>query len=163
MSRQVNYTGEFVQTIYVSNHDPELSAMAILSDKQIPESFVQLSERSKSYKECVLAHLLLKVTNHDELLDTMCSFMRSASDGGTTAKVMTEYAASIAFALEHKDLAIDIITRNQPSEVGPHIWSLVSAIKKGMPGVMYQSLLTSNLHLASTEWDQSRAVVINSL
>jgi hypothetical protein len=163
MSRQVNYTGEHIPDGYVAGYDPNLTAQSILLRKQIPDNFVNLSSRSKAYKENVLGQLLLQVQDHDQLLDTMCSFMRSAPDGSTTLQVMTEYAASIAFALEHKDLAIQMITRNEPTQVGPHVWSLVNAIKKGMPGVMYQGLLTSNVHIASAEWEATKEVVINSL
>lgn len=162
MSRQVNYTGEFTDIINV-NPDPQLAADLILNRGAIPENFVALSTASKAYRDSVLAYLLLGVTDHDGLIDTMCKFMRSAPNSGTTVKVMTEYAASIAFALEHKDLAIDIITRNEPTEVSQFVWTIVGAIKKGMPGVMYQGLVTSNVHTAKIEWESTKELVINSI
>lgn len=162
MSRQVNYTGEYTD-ITVVNPDPQLAADVILNRGNIPENFISLSTASKAYRDSVLAYLLLGVTNHDELLDTMCKFMRSSPQGGTTVKVMTEYAASIAYALEHKDLAIEIITRNEPTEVTQFVWSIVSAIKKGMPGIMYQGLITSNVHSAQLDWENTKELVIDSL
>jgi hypothetical protein len=162
MSRQVNYSGDFIE-IVTADPEPRVAAELILRQGKIPENFVALSNASKAYRDTTLGLILLAVTEHDELVDTMCKFMRGTPTGGTTAKVMTEYAAAIAFALEHKDLAIDIITRNDPSEVTPFVWTLVGAIKKGMPGVMYQGLVTSNVHTAQLDWEQTKGLVINSI
>lgn len=162
MSRQVNYSGDYIEIVSAAP-DPRIAAEVILRQGKIPENFVALSNASKAYRDTVLAMLLLGVTEHDTLVDTMCKFMRGAPNGGTTAQVMTEYAASIAFALEHKDLAIEIITRNDPSEVTQFVWTIVGAIKKGMPGVMYQGLVTSNVHNAQIDWEATKELVINSI
>lgn len=162
MSRQVNYTGEFVEYSGLQT-EPQFAAQSILQNKVLPQNFIALSQASKAYRDLTLAYLLLGVDNRDELVDTMCRFMRGAPDGGTTVQVMTEYAASIAYALEHKDLAIEMITRNDPAHVTPFVWSMVSAIKKGMPGLMYQGLITSNVHNANIDWAATKESIIDSL
>jgi hypothetical protein len=125
----------------------------IVYSNTMPKGFVALSEASKSFREAVTAEIITEVlesvnngndTAIDDLFYTFAAWLRSTPDGSSTLKTLTEYAASIAFALERKDFAVKVIKRSKPAEVGATIWTIVDAIKKGMPGVIYQQLVLNN-------------------
>lgn len=127
--------------------------------ESIPNRFVDLSASCKSFREAITARLLERVEtveDREKLLKMVTNWVASSTDNSINLRVFTEYAAAITFALEHKDLTVKIIKRNKPETVGRGVWSIVDAIKKGMPGVMYQGLVLSNKHLALAQFEQEK-------
>lgn len=129
----------------------------IVYNNTMPKGFIALSEASKAFREATTATIITEtleaVSNGadeaiDDLFNTFAQWLQRTPNGTSTLKTLTEYAASIAFALERKDFAVKVIKRSAPAEVGPTIWTIVEAIKKGMPGVIYQQLVLNNKLIA---------------
>lgn len=141
---------------------------AIVQHNAMPRNFITLSEASKAFREALTAQILIDLSNngsdaYDQVLNTFSSWLQMTPPGVSTLKTLQEYAASIAFAVERKDLAVKIIKRSKPGETTPTLWTIVDAIKKGMPGVLYQNLLINNLFSAIAQVeDQRTSGYINS-
>jgi hypothetical protein len=161
--------------IYESNlNNPELMSAeelvnectnSIVYSNTMPKGFIALSEASKAFREATTATIITEtleaVSNGadnaiDDLFNTFAQWLQRTPNGTSTLKTLTEYAASIAFALERKDFAVKVIKRSAPAEVGPTIWTIVDAIKKGMPGVIYQQLVLNNKLIAMNTLQQQQ-------
>lgn len=143
--------------------DPSTIASIIMLQKVLPKNFIFFSEASKAFRQAVLAELLYMANTEEEkerLIELFCEYVSGSAPESANLKVFSEYAASIAFALEQKPLAVKIITRNKPEQTPSSLWTLISAIKKGMPGIMYQGLLLSNKETATSEWNDTKRLVI---
>ena len=124
--------------------------------ESIPNRFIDLSGSSKAFREAITARLLERVEtleDREKLLNMVTRWVASSTDNSSNLRIFSEYAAAITFALEHTDVAVKIIKRNKPEAVSRSIWSIVDAIKKGMPGVMYQGYVLSNKPLALTQFE----------
>jgi len=128
----------------------------ILKDKMMPKNFIRLSEASKAFREALTAQLLTDVTDHDSLIDTFTGWLQMTPSGVSTLKTLQEYSAAITFAVERKDLTVKIIKRGEPGETSPAVWLIVDAMKKGMPGVMYQNLIINSRHSALRQLEEQQ-------
>lgn len=153
-SPSVDYTGEWVP-ITGDVTEPEDAAKAILSNS-IPNNLVALTE-SASFRDATLSYILQNCSDHDSLVNTMASAIRNAPAESKALKAYTDYAAAIAYAIGKSDLAVRIIKRNNPAAVTPHIWAIVSAMKKQMPSAFYASLVMSSGPDALSKWENERS------
>lgn len=128
----------------------------ILQDKMMPKNFIKLSEASKAFREALTAQLLTDVTDHDSLIDTFTGWLQMTPPGVSTLKTLQEYSTAITFAVERKDLTVKIIKRGQPGETSPAVWLIVDAMKKGMPGVMYQNLMINSRFAALRQLEEQQ-------
>jgi len=146
----VEYTGEsFNQGPLAST--PKEAANVILAG-YIPANFTDLSTDS-NFRDAVFGHVLVNTTEHDKVLEVFCQRLRSCNEASTVLTIV-EYAASIAYSWERKDVAVNAIRRVQVERATPHLWSVAQALSKQMPGPFYQSLLTSQLPTAESNWQQ---------
>lgn len=150
----VDYTGEWI-SISADVTEPQEAANAIFSGG-FPRNLVSLSA-SASFRDATLAYILENCSNHDSLLNTMVSAIRNAPAESEALKAYTDYAAAIAFAIGKSDLAVKIIKRNNPAAVTPHIWAIVTAMKKQMPSAFYASLVMSSGPDALSKWEIERS------
>lgn len=143
----------------------EACTSSIVYSHTMPKGFIALSEASKAFREAATAALITETleaasNGNDDAIDdvfgTFATWLQRTPNGTSTLKTLTEYAASIAFALERKDFAVKVIKRSTPAEVGPTIWTIVDAMKKGMPGVIYQQLVLNNKLIAMQTLQQQK-------
>lgn len=162
MSKQVDYNPVISIRTIGDTYDPTETSSYILNG-YIPANFVQLSKASKAFKELVLAEVLLNVNDRDALLTTVSNWVRASQPETQQLQVLSEYAAAIAFAFDEKELAVNIITRNKPASISKSVWTIIGAIKKGMPGLLYQGLVTGNKSNAEVEWNNTKDYVISTI
>lgn len=166
MSTQFQVDYDPSNTVYETPHfryeDPVQVAKIIMLGN-LPANFVHFSESSKAFREAVIAELLALADQEDsreKLMEKFCFYVSTCAPESTQLKVFSEYAAVIAYALEQKELAVKIITRNKPEATPASLWTLIGAIKKGMPGMMYQALLLGNRESATAEWNETKQFII---
>jgi len=150
----VDYTGEWIP-ITGDVTEPEDAAKAILTNS-IPRNLVDLSE-SAAFRDATLSYILQNCSDHDVLVNTMVSAIRNSPAESKALKAYTDYAATIMFAIGKSDLAVQIIKRNNPAAVTPHIWAIVAAMKKQMPSAFYASLVMSSGPGALSKWEIERS------
>lgn len=129
----------------------------------IPDNFVTL-QRSDVFRDATIASILEVASmenKFESVLDTLTKAMRSSPDNSATLLVFAEYLAAVAFAWEHQDLAAKAIMRTRPENTSPFLWTIVSAIKKGMPSVMYASLVMSVGNVAKEKWPEEALTLFN--
>lgn len=152
--RPIDYTGIPAPT-GAPVETPMQAAHAIVNGF-IPDNLARLSNQSEAFREVTLADLLMLAAaenKFEDVLNTLCLAVQSAADNSVYLRIYSEYAAAVAFAWEHQELAGKIIMRNNPQSTSPFLWTLVSAIKKNMPSAMYASLVMS---LGATSLDKWR-------
>jgi hypothetical protein len=146
----VEYTGESFSGGPLAS-TPREAANVILAG-YLPTNLTDLSTDS-NFRDAVLGHVLTDTIEHDRILEVFCQRLRSCNDASTVLTIV-EYTASIAYSWEHKGVAVNAIRRVQVERATPHLWSVAQALSKQMPGPFYQSLLTSQLSTAESNWQQ---------
>lgn len=149
----IDYTGDPVPT--GAPVETPFQAAHAIANGFIPDNLVRYSNLSDSFRDATIADLLLLAAaenKFEDVLKVLTAAVRSATDDSITLRIYSEYAASIAFAWEHQELAARIIMRNKPQATSPFLWSVVLAIKKNMPSAMYASVAMSQGEPALTRW-----------
>lgn len=151
----IDFTGEPISTGAPVN-TPLQAAHAIVNGV-IPDNLQKYSNLSDSFRDATIAELLVlssSLNKFEDVLSTLTKAVRSAPNNSIHLRVYSEYAAAIAFAWEHQQLAAKIIMRNEPQQTSPFLWSIVGAIKKNMPSAMYASVAMSQNEIAIKQWQQ---------
>lgn len=161
LQQSLDYTGQYINK-GPEVYDPEAAAKWILNGS-IPDNLAIISTQSNTFRDATLGEILTNVQDYDSLLHTLASAIRSAHDDTTDLKAYVEYYAAVAFAFDRKDLAGKAIMRMKPQNVGPAIWSIISAMKKQMPSPFYHSLLTSQGIQSKMTWVSERSNYFPSL
>lgn len=149
----IDYTGDPVPT-GAPVETPMQAAHAIVNGF-IPDNLVRFSNLSDSFRDATIADLLMLAAaenKFEQVLNTLTTAVRSAKDDTLNLRIYSEYAASIAFAWEHQQLAARIVMRNKPQATSPFLWSIVIAIKKNIPSAMYASIAMSQGGPALDKW-----------
>lgn len=154
LQQSFDYTGQYINKT-PEVYDPEAAASWILQGS-IPENLPIISSQSNAFRDATLGEILTRVTDYEQLMHLFAGAIRSVHDDTTDLKVYVEYYAAIAFAFDRKDLAGKAIMRMKPQNVGPAIWSIISAMKKQMPSPFYHSLLTSQGIQSKMTWQNER-------
>jgi hypothetical protein len=144
----VDYTGEHAPTQGLVS-TPEEAAQHIMRG-YIPMNLKDLST-SNYFRDAVLGYILRDATNHDTVLETLCSGLRGALEHHEI-RHYSEYVAAIAFSWERPTLALNAISRNKPTNATTFIWSVAQAMYKKMPGPFYQTLIVSQLDQNEQQW-----------
>lgn len=149
----IDYTGDPVPT-GAPVETPMQAAWSVVNGF-IPDNLLRFSNLSDSFRDATIADLLMLASaenKFEDVLATLTAAVRSAREDSVSLRIYSEYAASIAFAWEHQELAARIIMRNSPQNTSPFLWSIVAAIKKNMPSAMYASFAMSQGEPALTKW-----------
>lgn len=149
----VDYTGEFLPTQGLAS--TPLQAANQIMQGYVPANLVDLST-NHNFRDVVLGYLLRDATDQDTVLKTLCSAMRSAADEAHV-RILSEYAACVAYSWGHSQLAVQVIARNKPENATTFIWSVAQAMTKQMPGPFYQTLVVSQLPQAEAAYSSSVA------
>ena len=148
----VDYTGEAVNTQGLVS-TPQQAAHHIMRG-YLPTNLKDLSTNTH-FRDAVLGYILRDTTEHDIVLNTLCSALRGAAEE-IDIRVYSEYVAAIAYSWEHPTLALGAISRNKPTNATTFIWSVAQAMYKKMPGPFYQTLIVSQLDQTEESWRQSQ-------
>lgn len=149
----IDYTGDPVPT--GAPVETPLQAAHSIVNGYIPDNLVRFSNLSDSFRDATIAELLMLAASEnkfEQVLGTLAQSMRSAKEDTINLRIYSEYAASVAFAWEHQELAARIIMRNKPQATSPFLWSIVIAIKKNIPSAMYASVAMSSREPALEKW-----------
>ena len=147
----VDYTGELTPTqgLVVT----PLQAANQIMQGYVPANLVDLST-NLHFRDVVLGIILRDTTDHDTVLSTLCSALRSSASDNHI-KTFSEYAAAVAYSWGENVTALSAITRNKPENASSFIWSVAQAMSKQMPGPFYQTILVSSLPLAESSYANS--------
>ena len=148
----VNYTGEGVIT--GSLVETPSQAAHHLMNGYLPTNLADLST-NPNFRDVVIGLLLRDTTDHDTLLNVLCSALRS-TESEPYVRCYSEYVAAIAYSWEHTKLAMDAISRNKPTNASTFIWGVAQAMHKQMPGPFYQTLLVSQLPTSTAAYEASK-------
>lgn len=149
----IDYTGDPVPT--GAPVETPLQAAHAIVNGYIPDNLVRFTNLSDSFRDATIADLLMLAAaenKFDDVLATLATAMRGSREDTLQLRIFSEYAASIAFAWEHQQLAARIVMRNKPQATSPFLWSIVIAIKKNMPSAMYASVAMSQGMPALEKW-----------
>jgi hypothetical protein len=144
----VDYTGEHAPTAGLVS-TPQEAAHHIMRG-YLPDNLKDLST-SNYFRDAVLGYILRDATDHDIVLETLCTGLRGALEH-TDVRSYSEYVAAIAFSWERPTLAFSAISRNRPTDATTFIWSVAQAMYKRMPGPFYQTLIVSQLDQNEQQW-----------
>jgi hypothetical protein len=144
----VDYTGESAPTQGLVS-TPQEAAHHIMRG-YVPANLKDLST-SNYFRDAVLGYILRDTTNHDAVLETLCSALRGALEHNDV-RPYSEYVAAVAFSWERPTLALNAISRNKPTNATTFIWSVAQAMYKKMPGPFYQTLIVSQLDQNEQQW-----------
>jgi hypothetical protein len=148
----VEYTGENTATQGLVT--TPLQAAHQIMNGYIPANLKDLSVGNSNFRDATIGYVLRDAVNQDLALGALCSALRSATDL-VAIRHASEYVASVAYSWGHSKLALQAITRNEPINATPFIWSVAQAMSKQMPGPFYMTLLVSQLNQAQESWEQS--------
>ena len=147
----VDYTGELTPTQGLVT--TPLQAANQIMQGYVPANLVDLST-NLHFRDVVLGIVLRDTTDHDTVLSTLCSALRSSASDNHI-KTFSEYAAAVAYSWGENVTALSAITRNKPENASSFIWSVAQAMSKQMPGPFYQTILVSSLPLAESSYANS--------
>lgn len=142
--------------------DSPLQAAHAIVNGYIPTNLVTRSIASSNFRDATLATVLVLASNQnkfEDVLSTLSLAMKSVPDNTSQLGALSEYTAAVAFSWEHQELAGKVIMRNNPQNTSPFLWSIVSAIKKGLPSAMYASLVMSMGDDAKRKWEEEQSLL----
>ncbi len=151
-NHKVDYTGENTPT-------QGLVTTPLQAATQIMQGYMPANMRDMSvnnnFRDAVVGYILRDTTDQDTVLNTLCSALRGAADA-MSVRIYSEYAAAVAYSWEHKQVTVDILKRNEPSNVTTFLWNVAQAMNKQMPGPFYQTLLIGQLGQAENAWQETK-------
>lgn len=156
----IEFTGDPVPT-GAPVETPLQAAQAIVNGF-IPDNLLRFSSLSNSFRDATLSDLLVlssRDNKFDSVIETLVRGVRSSQNGTVILQIYSEYLAAVAFAWEQHELAARVIMRNDPKDVSPFLWSIVSALKKNMPSAMYASYVMSQGEQALESWKTEATVL----
>jgi hypothetical protein len=140
---------------------PLQAAQAIVNGF-IPDNLLRFSSLSNSFRDATISELLVlssRDNKFDTVIETLVKGVQASENESIILQIYSEYLAAVAFAWEQHELAARVIMRNQPKDVSPFLWSIVSAIKKNMPSAMYASYVMSQGDKALQSWKDEATVL----
>ncbi len=151
-NHSVEYTGENTPTQGLVS--TPLQAATQIMQGYLPANLRDMSVNN-NFRDAVVGYILRDTTDHDTVLNTLCSALRGAADE-IGVRILSEYAAAIAYSWEKKQITVDILKRNQPQNATTFLWNVAQAMHKQMPGPFYQTLLVGQLAQAESLWQETK-------
>jgi hypothetical protein len=145
----IDYTGEPLMTS--GDVDTPIQARVMIENGRVPLNLVELSKRS-TFRDATLGYIF-ETTDHDMIIATFTHAMRTTQDSGFR-RTYAEYLIPCAFSWDHKDVLLKAITDTPVSLTTNHVWSVVEAFQKQMPGVVYQTMMINQRHLVEEQWQK---------
>lgn len=149
----IEYTGNPVPTS--APVETPLQAAHAIANGYVPDNLLRFSSLSDSFRDATISELLVLSAQDgkfDAVLETLAKAVQAMPEGSVSLRIYSEYLAAVAFAWDNQSLASKAVMRNRPQDASPFLWTIVSAIKKGIPSTMFASLLMSQGKAAEEKW-----------